>query len=100
MSAITPQTEIRLLKCPIESDNRNQITFADATAQYNYFNGLAQIVADGCTYLRADSVIRFPNHIDNILGYNYVMYQNEAYSNKWFYAFITKMDYINDNMAI
>ena len=99
MSAITPQTEIRLLKCPIESDNRNQITFANATAQYNYFNGLPKIVADGCTYLRADSVIRFPDHIDNILPYNYVMYQNEAYTNKWFYAFITKMDYINDNMT-
>ena len=99
MSAITPQTEIRLLKCPIESDNRNQITFANATAQYNYFNGLPKLIVDGCTYLRADSVIRYPEHIDNIIRYNYVMYQNEAYTNKWFYAFITKMDYINDNMT-
>lgn len=99
MSAITPQTEIRLLKCPIESDNRNQLMFYDETVQYNYFNSLPSIVADGCTYLRADSVIRFPDHIDNILPYNYVMYQNEGYTNKWFYAFITKMDYINDNMT-
>ena len=99
MSAITPQTELRLLKCPIESDNRNQMTFSNATAQYNYFNGLSHLTADNFTYQRKDSVIRYPAHIDTILQYNYVMYQNEAYSNKWFYAFITKMEYVNDNMT-
>ena len=99
MSAITPQTELRLLKCPIESDNRNQITFANSTAQYNYFNGLAHLTVDNFTYQRKDSVIRYPAHIDTILTYNYVMYQNEAYTNKWFYAFITKMEYVNDSMT-
>ena len=99
MSAITPQTELRLIKCPIESDNRNQITFSNATAQYNYFNSLSHLTVDNFTYQRKDSVIRYPAHIDSILGYNYVMYQNEAYTNKWFYAFITGMEYVNDNMT-
>ena len=99
MSAITPQTELRLIKCPIESDNRNQLTFSNATAQYNYFNGLTHLTADNFTYQRKDSIIRYPAHIDTILPYNYVMYQNEAYTNKWFYAFITKMEYVNDNMT-
>ena len=99
MSAITPQTELKLLKCPIESDNRNQLTFNDETAQYNYFNGLPKLEVDNFTYQRKDSVIRFPAHIDTILEYNYVMYQNENYSNKWFYAFITNMEYVNDNMT-
>ena len=75
MSAITPQTELRLLKCPIESDNRNQITFANETAQYNYFNNLPKLEVDNFTYQRKDSVIRYPAHIDTILTYNYVMYQ-------------------------
>ena len=100
MSAITPQTELRLIKCPIESDNRNQITFASSTAQYNYFNGLPHLTVDNFTYQRKDNVIRYPAHIDSIMGYNYVMYQNEAYTNKWFYAFITDMEYINDNMTL
>lgn len=100
MSAITPQTELRLLKCPIENDNRNQLTFADSTAQYNYFNGLPHLTVDNFTYQRKDSVIRYPAHIDTILSYNYVMYQNESYTNKWFYAFITKMEYVNDNMTL
>ena len=91
MSAITPQTELKLLKCPIESDNRNQLTFTNVTTQYNYFNSLPKITVDNFTYQRKDSVIRYPAHIDSILTYNYVMYQNEAYTNKWFYAFITDM---------
>lgn len=100
MSAITPQTEVRLLKCPIESDNRNQITFTSLTNQYNYFNSLSYLTIDNFTYQRKDSTIRYPAHIDTILSYNYVMYQNEAYTNKWFYAFITNMEYVNDNMTL
>lgn len=99
MSAITPQTELRLLKCPIENDNRNQINFATTTAQYNYFNSLPSLTVDNFTYQRKDGIIRYPEHIDNIIEYNYVMYQNEAYSNKWFYAFITNMEYVNDKMT-
>jgi hypothetical protein len=99
MSAITPRTELRLIKCPIESDNRNQLTFSNETAQYNYFNSLPHLEVDNFTYQRKDSVIRYPDHIDNILSYNYVMYRNDNYSDKWFYAFITKMEYVNDNMT-
>ena len=99
MSAITPQTELRLLKCPLEEDNKHQLTFSNAEAQYNYFNSLQSLLADNFTYQRKDSVIRFPEHIDNLIGYNYVMYQNEAYTNKWFYAFITNMEYVNDHMT-
>lgn len=100
MSAITPQTELKLLKCPIESDNRNQMDFASETAQYNYFISLPKLEVDNFTYQRKDNVIRYPAHIDTILTYNYVMYQNEAYTNKWFYAFITNMEYVNDNMTL
>ena len=100
MSAITPQTDLKLLKCPIESDNRNQLTFANETAQRNYFNSLPKLEVYNFTYQRKDSVIRYPAHIDTILTYNYVMYQNDAYTNKWFYAFITSMEYVNDNMTL
>lgn len=99
MSAITPNSEIRILKCSIESDNQNQITFQNVTAQTNYFNSLPHLTLEGATYQRHDGIIRYPEHIDNILEYNYVMYQNDNYSNKWFYAFITKMEYVNDHMT-
>ena len=95
--AVTPNTRIRLLKCPIELDNLNQLTFATEEAQRTYFLSLPYIEIENCTYQRKDDVIRFPAHIDTLLEYNYVMYQNTNYSNKWFYAFIEDMTYYSDN---
>ena len=95
--AVTPNTRIRLLKCPIELDNLNQLTFATEEAQRTYFLNLPYIEIENCTYQRKDDVIRFPAHIDTLLEYNYVMYQNTNYSNKWFYAFIEDMTYYSDN---
>lgn len=98
--AVTPQTNIRILKTPFEIDNKNQLTFSSENAQKTYFLSLPYIEEDNCTYQRKDNVIRFPAHIDNILEYNYVMYQNEAYTDKWFYAFISKMEYVNNNLTL
>lgn len=101
---IAPQTNITLLKVPIQIDNINQLTFSNSQNQFNYFNSLSKLTYDKCTYQRKDNVIRFetnPDSIDglsyeDLLEYNYCMYQNEKYSNKWFYAFITDITYQND----
>lgn len=99
--AVTPQTTIRLLKVPIEIDNKNQITFANEQAQRQYFLSLPHLEIDEVSYQRKDNIIYFPEHIDNLLEYNYVMYLNENYTNKWFYAFIENMEYETDyNTAI
>lgn len=97
MSAITPQTEVYLLKCPLELDNQNQLDFTSKSAQETYFKSLPKIYLDEFSYQRKDSVIRVNRHIDSLLEYTYVMYKNDNYSNKWFYAFITNMEYVNDN---
>lgn len=99
MAVIAPQTDVYLLKVPLEIDNANQLTFANATAQFNYFNSLPKIAVDDYSYQRKDGTIRFGANFDNLIGYNYVMYRNDAYSNKWFYAFIDNMAYMNDNMT-
>ena len=98
-TAITPNTDLFLLKCPIESDNNHQLNFASKTAQYNYFHSLPKLEFEKFSYQRKDGVIRIDEHIDNIIQYNYVMYRNTNYGNKWFYAFITKMEYVNDNVT-
>lgn len=99
MAVITPQSDVYLLKVPLEIDNENQLTFANATAQYNYFSSLPSVGFDDFTYIRKDGVLRVPDLIDNLYEYNYVMYRNEAYSDKWFYAYITGMDYVNDSVT-
>lgn len=100
MAAITPNSDLILLKVPLEIDDNNQLTFANATAQYNYFNGLTGKKSyEKFTYQRKDGVIRVNDNMDDLLSYNYVMYRNTNYSNKWFYAYITGLEYINDGVT-
>ena len=97
--AISPQTDIRLVKSPLTLNNKHQLTFANLKTQESYFLSLPYTEDINASYQRKDNVIRFNRHIDSIINYNYCMYKNDNYSNKWFYAFITGMRYINNNLT-
>ena len=101
MAVITPQTDVYLIKCPLELSDANQITFATVDAQVAYFQSLPKLhIADeDFTYQRKDGVMRVPALIDDLYGYNYCMYKNEGHGNKWFFAFITGMEYLNDSVT-
>ena len=99
MAVIAPNSEIYLIKCPIELDNLNQLSFASSTAQHNYFNGLPKLSLTNATFQRKDGTIRWPGSMESIIEYNYCMYRNKNHGNKWFYAFIDDIRYENDNMS-
>lgn len=95
---IAPQNEIVLLNLPLEIDNKNQLTFSDANAQFQYFRfQTEQKQYDNCTYIRKDGYVVINDNFDNLLKYNYCMYQNENFTTKWFYAFIVKMEWLSPN---
>lgn len=105
---VVPDSDIILIKSPLKLDNYNQITFGDASAQESYFLSLPHLEYDGCTYQRKDGVIRYNTdkedninapRFEDLLRYNYCMYKNDSYENKWFYAFVTDVKYINDGMS-
>ncbi len=97
MAVITPSTDLKLLKVPLEMDEVNQLTFASREAQYNYFNSLPKLEVDDFTYQRKDGVIRFGANFDDVLTYNYCMYRNDEFSDKWFYAFVTDVIWKSPN---
>ena len=97
MAVITPSTDLKLLKVPLEMDSINQLTFASKEAQYNYFNSLPKLEVDDFTYQRKDGVVRFGVNFDDVLGYNYCMYRNDEFSDKWFYAYITDVIWKSPN---
>lgn len=90
---IAPETEIYLLKAPLEADEMHQLDFVSETAQVNYFQSLPKLALMNATYQRENSVMYVGFNIEKIRTYNYVMYKNKQYSNKWFYAFITGLEY-------
>lgn len=101
MAIIEPNTEIYLIKSPIELSNDNQLNFASATAQHSYFASLPKVALTGATFQRKDGTIRWNNNMEAVLNYNYCMYKNTNYGNKWFYAFVTDVQWLsNDSCAI
>ena len=97
MISITPQGDIYLCKTPLENDYKNQLTFSNATAQYNYFYSKLFKRLDDYTYIKHDNIIKVGYNIDEIIGCNYLFYRNQGFSSKWYYCFITNMEYINEN---
>lgn len=94
--AFTPNSKVYLLDTPLDNKYKNTLHFLTQSAQYNYFIGTQKHTFEGVTYQRKNNVIRVDAHIDTLWDSNYVMYQNTNFGSKWFYAFITKMEYVSD----
>ena len=92
-------SKVYLLNTPLEDDIKNTLYFANATAQKSYMDNQVLRTYVNVSYQRDTSTFRCPAQIDTIRTCNYIMYQNTAYSNKWFYGFIKKMVYISDGMT-
>jgi hypothetical protein len=90
---------VYLLDTPLDNTYKNQLHFDLISEQRQYFNGRIKHKFDDVTYNRKDSVIRVNKNIDLLYNSNYVMYCNVPMSNHYFYAFITKMDYVSENVT-
>lgn len=67
MAVITPNTNIRLLKCPLTINNKNQITFESKQAQFNYFSSLPFIEMEDTSYHRKDNAIKYDGLFDDLI---------------------------------
>ena len=94
---ITPQGQLYLCKTKLENDYKNQLTFSNATEQLNYFNSTVQHTFDNYTYIKKDNVVQVGKNIDELIDCNYLFYKNVGFTNKWYFCFITNMEYVNEN---
>lgn len=98
MSTVAPNGQVRLLaNVPLDKSYENTLYFANETAQRTYFLGLTPVHSmTNATRVR-DGVIAVNALEDNIRHCNYLLFQNQNFSTKWFYAFITGTEYVNNN---
>lgn len=98
---VEPNTNILLLQnVPLDVNYVNTLTFTDIGAQATYFRTKHKYRLTNFTYQRDTlGVIRVNVNQADLYDCNYLMYQNTSYGQKWFYAFITKTEYVNDNMT-
>ena len=92
-------SKVYLMTVPLEDDMRNTLYFANASAQQSYFNGAIGKTYNNVSYQSETRTFRCKDEIDSIRQYNYIMWQNPAFSNKWFYAFIKKMEFVSTGLT-
>lgn len=91
-----PNTKVYLLNVPLDIELNHTYYFDSKEEQKSFFLTKVKHTYDDCTYQRKDGKIRVPDHFDNVVDSNYVMYVNEDYSNKVYYAFIKDIVYVDD----
>lgn len=95
---ITPNTQLRLLyDIPLDNTYKNTLYFESMTQQINFFIGKTKLNFTELSYQRIDDgVLRIDVNPGDVYNCNYMMFQNTAYDNTWFYAFITNVEYVNN----
>ena len=95
---IQPDTNIRLIRnCPLNNKYEHTIYFETVEEQIAYFKSLPGKPFTKQSYQRyASGVLTVQVLADEIYDCNYLMFQNAGFGLKWFYAFITKVEYVNN----
>lgn len=98
---MSPNTTIKLLhNVSLDSTYRDTFYFASASAQLSFFNQKVKYTVSNAAPVRMQQAIRVPIEADLLYDCNYLMFQNLNFSGKWFYAFITRIDFINPSLSL
>lgn len=98
-----PSSTICLCNVPIDNTYKHQIYFSSMAEQKEYFS--QRVVKTFSEYLTVrktladgslQSSIKVNANIDDLYNCNYMYYQNKNHSLRYFYAFITKLIYVNE----
>lgn len=98
-----PNTTITLYKgVPLDNSYENTLYFSSVASQTNYFSSLLATVVLNENYRvepnRVSIKVQMPYAI--VFNCNYMRFKNTSYENKWFYAFITAVDYVNEETSL
>ena len=100
MAYIAPNSIIKIMhNVPLDDTYNHTIKFASLSAQQTYFNSASVVkyTLDKQSYQRVErGKMRVEILSDNLYDCNYLAFQNTSFGTKWFYAFITSVEYVND----
>lgn len=100
---VIPDGEVRLLKnCPLKNMTET-IYFANKTQQFEYFSNLSietNLILEHVSFIQdAPGVIRVPLPYSQVYNVQYMMYKNTGFLDKWFYAFVRRVEYTANNTS-
>lgn len=100
MAYIAPNGNIKIFhNIPLDTTYQHTLRFSDVAHQTSYFSAGSRIKRSftNQSYTRLNrGIIRVNELADNLYDCNYIAYQNTSFGNKWFYAFIKSIEYVNN----
>lgn len=101
MANIIPQTVFKLLSdVPFTPEQKHTINFPNVTAQTTYMNSKVAYTFSDMSFVRhTGHSVRIKISSEAIYHCSYCMFQNLGFGTKWFYAFITNIEYVNNETA-
>ena len=101
MSYIYPNSVLYILRgVSLDSNYNHTLYQTDPDEQRRMFIRYQKFMLTNQSYQRAGlGKIRVSIEADNLYNCNYMMFQNSAFGSKWFYAFLDKVTYINNNTS-
>lgn len=99
MPYIAPNTKLYILKgVPLDNTYEHTVYYANATAQLNAFLAYKKYELEKLSYQRTGAgLMRVQLTYEQMYDCNYMIFQNTSYGNKWWYAFITGVAYVNNS---
>ena len=102
MAAIQPDSTILIFHgMPMDPSYQDTLYFANKGSQYSFFSGNSnpylKYTYSTQSYQRVHSGVFEANQkADDLYDCNYMAFKNTAYGTKWFFAFITQVEYRNN----
>lgn len=99
--AFQPTSNIYIGTVPFDNSYRHIRYIPNRQEQAEHFKSLCPegLRRDDYTYQRMDNSVVVPFNAETLYGYNYVMFQNENYGDRWFYAFVNDIEYVNPSSS-
>lgn len=101
MPYIPPNSDVVLCRgVPIDSDYKHTLYFDSVAEQNNYFFSKAFKQFHNVSYQRERrNVITLEIPATDVYACNYLLFKNTSYGEKWFFAFVNSVEYVNDNVT-
>lgn len=99
---IPPNSTVKILKGIRLNENYTDTAYFDTKSdQEAYFNSKVAYTLTNQSYTRRTTgQIKVQLTIAQLSGASYMMFRNDSFENKWFYAFITNYEYVNNETSL
>lgn len=97
--ATAKATTLRLIRgISFADDYENVVLFNTVAEQTEYFLSMNGLGFEEHSYQRVESgYVKLTAQYDAVYRYSYMMFKNTSMQDKWWYAFIDSVEYVNDN---